>query len=146
MEKIKKILLVEDDIRDIELTLDALLEYNLANEVAVARDGVDALDYLYKRGEHANRPNGYPVLILLDLKMPKIDGIEVLKAIKSDEEMRKVPVVVMTSSREIRDLEECYKLGVNAYVVKPVKFTEFVKAVKALGMFWALINEPPPFN
>lgn len=146
MTNLKHILLVEDDPRDIELTLDALDEYNLSNEIVITRDGVDALDYLYRRGTFAQRPEGNPVVILLDLKMPRMDGVEVLKQIKSDEQFRIIPVVVLTSSRESRDLEECYKLGVNAYVVKPVRFSEFVEAIKQIGVFWALLNEPPPDN
>jgi len=144
MEALKRILLVEDDPKDIELTQNALDEYNLANEVAVARDGVEALDYLFCRGSFAERPAGNPVVILLDLKMPKLDGIQVLQQLKADEQMRLIPVVILTSSGESRDLKECYKLGVNAYVVKPVRFLEFVEAVKQIGVFWALINEPPP--
>jgi CheY-like chemotaxis protein len=144
MEKIKRILLVEDDPRDVELTLSALGEHNLANEVVVARDGVEALDYLYRRETFSSRPEGNPLVILLDLKMPRMDGIQLLKQLKSDERMRVIPVVILTSSRESPDLEKCYKLGVNAYVVKPVRFTEFVKVVKEIGLFWALINEPPP--
>lgn len=144
MEKFKRILLVEDDPRDVELTLTALAEHHLANEVAVARDGAEALDYVYRRGAFAERPVGNPVVILLDLKMPKLDGVEVLSRLRGDEEMRLIPVVVLTSSRESRDLAECYGLGVNAYVVKPVRFADFVEAVKQVGMFWALINEPPP--
>ena len=144
METIKRILLVEDDPKDIELTTNALGEYNLANEIAIARDGVEALDYMYRRGLFASRPHGHPVVILLDLKMPKVDGIQVLKQLKSDESLRCVPVVILTSSRETSDLNECYKLGVNAYVVKPVRFAEFIEAVKGVGVFWALINEPPP--
>lgn len=144
METLKRILLVEDDPRDIELTLNALSEYNLANEIEVAHDGVEALDYLYQRDAFISRPAGNPVVILLDLKMPKLDGIKVLKKLKSDQYMRSIPVVILTSSRETKDLEECYKLGVNAYVVKPVHFSEFIEAVKEVGVFWALINEPPP--
>ncbi|MFZ5453846.1 MAG: response regulator [Thermodesulfobacteriota bacterium] len=144
MDPIKRILLVEDDPKDIELTLNALSEYNLANEIVVARDGVEALDYLYRREEFKNRPAGNPVVILLDIKMPRMDGLQVLGQLKADEQLRYIPVVILTSSRESRDLEECYRLGVNAYVVKPVRFTEFVKAVKEIGVFWALINEPPP--
>lgn len=144
MDDLKRILLAEDDPRDVELILEALGEHKLANEVIVASDGREALDYLYRLGKFAGRSNGNPVVILLDLKMPKIDGIEVLKQIKSDELLKMLPVVVLTSSRESRDLEECYRLGVNAYVVKPVKFPEFLDAVKKLGVFWALINEPPP--
>ena len=144
METLKRILLAEDDPRDVELTLEALSEHNLANEVIVASDGREALDFLYRVGKYAGRANGNPVVILLDLKMPKIDGIEVLRNIKGDEILKTLPVVVLTSSRESRDLEECYRLGVNAYVVKPVKFPDFLDAVKKLGVFWALINEPPP--
>jgi CheY-like chemotaxis protein len=143
METFKRILLVEDDPKDIELTLSALDEYNLANEIVVARDGVEALDYLYRRGAFAERPKGQPVVILLDLKMPKLGGLQVLRQLKADEQLRLVPVVILTSSRESRDLEECYRQGVNAYVVKPVRFAEFVEAVKHIGVFWALINEPP---
>jgi CheY-like chemotaxis protein len=144
METLKRILLVEDDPKDIELTLTALSEYNLANEIMVARDGVEALDYLYRKGDFALHPEGNPVVILLDLKMPRLDGVQVLRQLKSDEQMRFVPVVILTSSRESSDLEECYRLGINAYVVKPVRFAEFVEAVKTIGVFWALINEPPP--
>ena len=144
MNTLKRILLVEDDPKDIELTIEALGEYNLVNEIAIARDGAEALDYIYRRGIFASRPEGNPVVILLDLKMPKVDGIQVLNQLKSDEHLRSVPVVILTSSRETRDLDECYKLGVNAYVVKPVRFAEFIEAVKGIGVFWALINEPPP--
>lgn len=144
MNSLARILLVEDDPRDIELTLTALSEYNLVNEIVVARDGVEALDYLYRRGNFARHPAGNPVVILLDLKMPRLNGVQVLRQIKTDEQMHLIPVVVLTSSREARDLEECYRLGVNAYVVKPVQFAEFVKAVKQVGVFWALLNEPPP--
>ena len=143
METLKRILLVEDDPKDIELTLNALDEYNLVNKIAIAHDGAEALDYLYRRRSFAQRPAGRPVVILLDLKMPRLDGVEVLRQIKADEQMRLIPVVILTSSRESRDLEECYRLGVNAYVVKPVRFAEFVEAVKHVGVFWALINEPP---
>lgn len=143
MDALKRILLVEDDPKDIELTIDALSEYNLANEIAIARDGVEALDYMYQRGIFASRPSGNPVVVMLDLKMPKLDGIQVLNQLKSDEHLRSVPVVILTSSRETRDLDECYKLGVNAYVVKPVRFAEFIEAVKGIGVFWALVNEPP---
>ena len=146
METIKRILLVEDDPKDIELTLEALSEYNLANEIVVTRDGVEALNFLYRREELKDRPEGNPVVILLDIKMPRMDGLQVLKHLKADEKMRLIPIVILTSSRESRDLEECYRLGVNAYVVKPLRFTEFVKAVKEIGVFWALINEPPPVD
>lgn len=144
MNGLKSILLAEDDPKDVRLTLAALEEHNLANEVVVARDGAEALDYLLRRGPHAGREPGNPVVVLLDLKMPKVDGIEVLQEIRGNEELKSVPVVVLTSSRESRDLAECYKIGVNAYVVKPVQFTEFVEAVKKLGIFWACLNEPPP--
>jgi CheY-like chemotaxis protein len=139
-----RILLVEDDPRDVELTLTALADYNLANEVAVARDGQQALDYLYCKGEFSARPKENPAVLLLDLKLPKIDGLEVLKQVKGDDRLKKIPVVVLTSSREEVDMMRSYELGVNAYVVKPVDFHEFVNAVKELGVFWAVINEPPP--
>ncbi|MEW5718619.1 MAG: response regulator, partial [Chloroflexota bacterium] len=138
MQELKRILLVEDDPRDVELILSTLSEYNLANEIAIARDGVEALDYLYRRGTFAPRPVGNPVVILLDLKMPRLDGLQVVRQLKADEPMRLIPIVILTSSREAHDLEECYKLGVNAYVVKPVRFAEFVEAVKQVGVFWAL--------
>jgi len=144
METFKRILLVEDDPKDVELTINALSEYCVVNEIAIARDGEEALDFLYRRGTFASRLEGNPVVILLDLKMPKLDGIQVLRHLKTDEQMRCIPVVVLTSSREDRDLVECYKLGVNAYVVKPIRFAEFVEAVRQLGIFWALINEAPP--
>ncbi len=144
MNDFKRILLVEDDPKDIELTLTALSEHNLANIVSVARDGVEALDYLHRRGDFAQRPVGNPVVIMLDLKMPRMDGVQVLRQIKTDEQLRLIPVVILTSSRESLDLEECYRLGVNAYVVKPVRFSEFVEAVKQIGIFWVLINQPPP--
>ena len=141
---IKNILLVEDDPRNVELTLAALEESHLANKVAVVNDGAEALDYLYRRGKFKTRPTGNPVLVLLDNKMPKVSGLEVLKTIKADENLKIIPVVVLTSSRETPDLVEFYKHGVNAYVVKPVDFSEFMKAVMQLGIFWAAINEPPP--
>jgi CheY-like chemotaxis protein len=143
MNGLGRILLVEDDPKDVELTLEALGEYNLANEVIVARDGAQALDYLYCRGPHAARTKGNPAVLLLDLKLPKVDGLEVLKQIRSDAKLKLIPVVVLTSSREERDMMGSYQLGVNAYVVKPVDFHEFVNAVKELGVFWAVINEPP---
>jgi CheY-like chemotaxis protein len=136
--------MVEDDPKDVELSLTALEEYNLANEVVVARDGSEALDYLYRRGSFEGRASGNPALLLLDLKLPKIDGLEVLQQIRSDNGLKLIPVVVLTSSREEKDMVTSYKLGVNAYVVKPVDFHQFVNAVKELGVFWALINEPPP--
>ncbi len=144
MSDFKSILLVEDNVEDVELTLEALGEYNLANDVIVARDGAEALDYLYHRGPFKTRVAGNPAVILLDIKMPKVNGLEVLRAIKADEKLKTVPVVMLTSSREEPDLAESYTLGVNAYVVKPVNFQEFVKAVKQLGVFWALLNERPP--
>lgn len=144
MEALKRILLVEDDPQDIELTLNTLAEHNLANEVILTRDGTEAIDYLYCQGSYTDRTKGNPAVILLDLKMPKMDGLQVLKRLKQDEQLRMIPVVILTSSREDRDLIECYRYGVNAYVVKPVRFTEFVEAVKNIGIFWALINEPPP--
>jgi CheY-like chemotaxis protein len=139
-----RILIVEDDAKDVELTLMALEDYNLTNDVVVTRDGQEALDYLYCRGQFHTRPGENPAVILLDLKLPKVDGLEVLKQIRSDERLKMTPVVVLTSSREEKDMVKSYKLGVNAYVVKPVDFHEFVNAVKELGVFWALINEPPP--
>jgi CheY-like chemotaxis protein len=141
---IRHILIAEDDPRDEELTLAALEENNLANKVFVVRDGEETLDYLYYRGKHRTRPIGNPVAILLDLKMPKVNGLEVLKIIKADENLRAIPIVVLTSSREEPDVAECYRHGVNAYVVKPVDFSEFMQAVKQLGVFWAAVNEPPP--
>jgi DNA-binding response OmpR family regulator len=142
--KLGRILMVEDDPRDVELSLTALEEYNLANEVIVAHDGAEALDYLYCRGEFSGRSSDNPAVILLDLKLPKVDGLEVLQQIKSDEKLKIIPVVVLTSSREEKDMVASYKLGVNAYVVKPVDFHEFVNAIRELGVFWAIINAPPP--
>lgn len=144
MKSLGRILMIEDDPKDVELTLTALDEYNLANEVVVARDGEEALDYLYCRGTFKTRNSDNPAVMLLDLKLPKVDGLEVLQQIKSDKKLRMIPVVVLTSSREEKDIVESYKLGVNAYVVKPVDFHEFVNAIKELGIFWAIINEPPP--
>jgi CheY-like chemotaxis protein len=142
--ELKNILLVEDDPRDVELTLAALDEHKLANKVTVARDGEEALDYLYSRGNFKSRAGGNPIFVLLDLKMPKVTGLEVLRQIKGEPQLRAIPVIVLSSSREQPDLNECYTLGVNAYVVKPVDFGEFMGAVKELGIFWAAINEPPP--
>jgi CheY-like chemotaxis protein len=144
MTSLGRILIVEDDPNDVELTLTALTDYNLANEVAVARDGQQALDYLYCRGEFKTRSTGNPAVMLLDLKLPKVGGLEVLQQVKSDERLKMIPVVVLTSSNEEKDMMRSYSLGVNAYVVKPVDFHEFVNAVKELGVFWAVINEPPP--
>ena len=143
MSDLKRILLVEDNAKDVELTLAALAEHHLANEVIVARDGQQALDYLRKESNYKDRPDGNPALMLLDLKMPKVDGLEVLRQIKKDEQLKMIPVVMLTSSREERDLVNSYQLGVNAYVVKPVDFVQFVEAVKNLGVFWAILNEPP---
>jgi CheY-like chemotaxis protein len=142
--RIKNILLVEDDARDVELTLTGLAEHNLANKVVVVRDGEEALDYLYHRGKFSTRVGGNPVVVLLDIKMPKITGLEVLKILKADEELKIIPVVMLSSSRETPDLVECYRNGVNAYVVKPVDFSDFMKAIKELGLFWAAVNETPP--
>jgi CheY-like chemotaxis protein len=144
MNKLGRILLVEDDPKDVELTLTALEEYNLANEVIVARDGEEALEYLYSRGKFKTRSSDNPAVMLLDLKLPKVDGLEVLKQVKSEEKLRMIPIVVLTSSKEEKDMVASYRLGVSAYVVKPVDFHEFVNAIKELGVFWAVINEPPP--
>ncbi len=144
MAHLQRILLVDDSPRDTEMALDALATYNLANEVVTLRDGAEALDYLYRRGPFADRTNEQPAVILLDLKMPKVDGLEVLRQIKGDPDLKVIPVVMMTSSREEQDLVKSYHLGVNAYVVKPVGFHEFVEAVKMVGGFWAMMNEPPP--
>lgn len=144
MNEFKVILLAEDSPQDVEMTLAALAEHNLANEVVVVNDGAEALDYLYRRGKFAARLSGNPGVVLLDLKMPKVSGLEVLRQIKQDEALRAIPIVMLTSSREEQDLVNSYRLGVNAYVVKPVAFDAFVKAVKDLGVFWALVNEPPP--
>jgi CheY-like chemotaxis protein len=144
MDTLGRILMVEDDPNDVELTLTALEEYNLANEVVVTRDGQEALDYLYCRGQFSARTSDNPAVLLLDLKLPKVDGLEVLHQIKSDDRLKMIPVVVLTSSREERDMMRSYQLGVNAYVVKPVDFHEFVNAVRELGVFWAVINQPPP--
>jgi CheY-like chemotaxis protein len=142
--EVKRILLAEDNANDVELTMTALRENHVANEVTVVRDGAEALDYLFKRNAYAHRTGGNPAVLLLDLKMPKVDGIEVLRQVKGDPQLRTIPVVVLTSSREEQDLVRTYDLGVNAYVVKPVDFIEFVDAVKLLGGFWAVVNEPPP--
>ena len=143
MNEIGRILLVEDDPNDEELTLAALAEHNLANKVEVVRDGAEALDYLFRRGKFATRPDVNPVVVLLDLKMPKVNGLEVLHKIKTDEKLKTVPVVALTSSRESPDVKRCYDYGVNAYVVKPVGFPDFINAVKQLGVFWAVLNQPP---
>lgn len=143
MDSLHRILLVEDNPQDAELALEALREHHLANEVVHVRDGAEALDYLYRRGPFAGRSNGQPAVVLLDLKMPKVDGLEVLRQIKGDRELRMTPVVVMTSSRKEQDMVTSYDLGVNAYVVKPVEFHEFVNAVKRLGRFWAIVGPTP---
>lgn len=140
---LKRILLAEDSVNDVELTLIALEEHHLANQVMVVRDGAEALDYLYRRGAYAERKDEQPVVVFLDIKMPKIDGLEVLRIMKSDPHLQSIPVVMITSSREQKDLLKSYELGTNAYVVKPIKFEEFVNTVKELGLFWAVINEPP---
>lgn len=144
MSELKPILLVEDNPKDVELTLAALERCQLANSVIVARDGVEALDYLRSHGKYEGRNSGDPVVVLLDLKMPRIDGLEVLEQIKSDPRLCNTPVVMLTSSREERDLVRSYELGVNAFVVKPVGFEQFFEAIRDLGMFWAVLNQPPP--
>jgi CheY-like chemotaxis protein len=143
MMKLRRILLAEDNAKDIELSLEALEEFNLANEVVVVRDGAEALDYLYRRGQHAERQDGHPAVVLLDLKMPKVNGMEVLRQLKSDPDLRFIPVVMLTSSREEQDLVRSYELGVNAYVVKPIRFEELIDAVRQVGLFWAVLNEQP---
>ena len=144
MTEVRRILMAEDSRNDVELTLAALSEHRLANHVDVVRDGAEALDYLYRRGSYAGRPEGNPALVLLDLKMPKVNGLDVLRQVKSDPALRTIPIVMLTSSREEGDLLESYQLGVNAYVVKPVDFGDFMTAVRQLGGFWALVNEAPP--
>ena len=144
MVEIRTILLAEDNPKDIELTLEALGDHNLANNVIVVRDGVETMDYLRCEGKYKQRKPGNPAVLLLDIKMPRMDGIEVLKAIRSDKKLHTLPVVMLTSSREEQDVIKSYELGVNAYVVKPVNFKEFIEAVKQLGVFWAVINEVPP--
>lgn len=141
---LKPILLVEDNPHDLELTLIALSKSQLANEVVIVRDGTEALDYLNRRGEFKERAIGNPAVILLDLKLPKVDGLEVLKEIRETETLKSIPVCMLTSSKEEQDVVRSYELGVNAYVVKPVDFTEFVRAIADLGIFWAVLNEPPP--
>jgi CheY-like chemotaxis protein len=141
---VKRILLVEDNQKDIDLTLAALAENELADEVIVVRDGEQALDYLYRRGNFRLRAGGNPAVVLLDLKLPKLGGLEVLSRVKADPSLKAIPVVMLTSSREEIDLGRSYQHGVNAYVVKPVTFSRFVEALRELGVFWAEINEPPP--
>jgi CheY-like chemotaxis protein len=144
MNPLKPILLVEDNLNDIELTIAALHQNHLVNEIVVARHGGEALDYLYRRGTFQGRPAGNPIVVLLDLKMPKVDGLEVLRQLKGDPALKRIPVVMLTSSREETDLVKSYQLGVNAYVVKPVGFEQFADAIRQLGIFWAVLNEPPP--
>jgi CheY-like chemotaxis protein len=142
--KIRRILLAEDNDNDVELTLNALKECRLSNDVEVVRDGAEALDYIYRRGKYTGNGDCLPCVILLDIKMPKVDGHEVLRQIKSDPALRQIPVVMLTSSREESDLIKSYDMGVNAFVVKPVDFGQFIEALKTLGVFWAIVNEPPP--
>jgi CheY-like chemotaxis protein len=144
MNSLRPILLVEDNLEDIELTVAALKRNNVANEVVTARHGGEGLDYLYQRGKFKDRLPGLPVVVFLDLKMPKVDGLEVLRTVKNDPVMKTLPIVMLTSSREEADLVKSYQLGVNAYVVKPVGFEQFTDAIRQLGIFWAVLNEPPP--
>jgi CheY-like chemotaxis protein len=144
MNRLGKILLVEDDHRDVELTMLALRECRLVNEVVEVNDGSDALDFLFCRGAFEDRDPENPAVVLLDLKMPKVGGLQVLKEIRESQDLKRIPIVILTSSRQETDLIRSYDLGVNAYVVKPVEFGEFMEAVKHLGIFWAIINEPPP--
>jgi len=144
MDGLRTILLAEDNPKDVELTLEAMAENSLANDIVVVRDGVEALEYLRCQGKYKLRKTGSPALILLDIKMPRMDGIEVLRNIRSDVKLKKIPVVVLTSSREENDLINTYELGVNAYVLKPVDFKQFIEAVKQIGSFWAVLNELPP--
>jgi CheY-like chemotaxis protein len=146
MNSLHSVLLVEDNPNDVELTLSALKEARLANEIVVTNDGEQALDYLQRRGKYSGRTTPNPAVILLDLKMPKVDGHEVLRQIRADSELRLIPVVVLTSSREEKDLYSSYDKGANSYVVKPVDFEEFIGAISKLGVFWAVLNEPPPVN
>jgi len=144
MTELRSILLAEDNPNDVELTLAGLAEIHLANEVVVVRDGAEALDYLHARGKYEARAEGNPAVILLDLKMPRMDGLEVLTEVKSNNKLRSIPVVMLTSSAQESDLVRSYRLGVNAYVVKPVNYQEFINAIKQVGAFWAVVNEPPP--
>jgi CheY-like chemotaxis protein len=144
MTDLRHILLAEDNANDVELTLAALKTNRVLNDVVVTRDGAETLDYLWRRNKYADRRGDNPVLMLLDLKMPKVDGLEVLRQVKSDPQFKSIPTVVLTSSREEQDVVRSYDLGVNAYVVKPVDFPDFIAAVKLLGGFWAVVNEPPP--
>ena len=142
--EVKRILIVDDSAKDVELVIEALSEKNLANDVDIAEDGVEALDYLYKRGKFTGYENGNPAVILLDIKMPRMNGIEVLRHIRNDPKFKFIPVIMVTSSREEKDLIESYKLGANSYVVKPVDIIQFIDAIKTLGQYWAVINQPPP--
>jgi CheY-like chemotaxis protein len=144
MNTLKHILLVDDSPRDIEMAVNALEFHHLADEVVSLRDGSEALDYLYRRGEFAGRTSSQPAVVLLDLKMPKVNGLDVLRQVKNDAQLKSIPIVVMSSSREEKDMEASYSLGGNAYVVKPVKYQDFVEAVRQVGVFWGLINDPPP--
>lgn len=146
MNEFKTILLAEDNPQDVELTLEALKEHKLANQVVVVKDGVEVMEYLNYEGRFSNRKKGIPVVLLLDIKMPRMDGIEALEAIRSHEKLKMLPVVMLTASREEPDLKKCYALGVNAYVVKPVNFRDFLEAVKHIGVFWAMLNEKPPIE
>ena len=144
MSELKPILLAEDNPRDVELTLEALADNKLANRVTLVRDGVEAMEYLRREGKYKTRKPGNPAVVILDIKMPRMDGIDVLRAIRSDPALKLIPVVMLTSSREEQDLIRSYELGINAYVVKPVKFSQFVESVKQIGLFWAILNELPP--
>ena len=144
MSELRPILVVEDNPKDLELTLAALAKCQLANEIHVARDGVEALDYLFHRGAFADRRPGDPAVVLLDLKLPRVDGLEVLEQVKKHADTQRIPIVMLTSSREERDLITSYSLGVNSFVVKPVDFNRFFEAIQDLGMFWAVINHPAP--
>lgn len=139
----RSILLVEDNSKDVELTLEAMAENNLDKRVVVVRDGVQAMDYLLRTGQFSNRKPGNPAVILLDIKMPRMDGIQVLRNIRGNAELKRIPVVMLTTSREEQDLISTYNLGVNAYVVKPVGFQEFIEAVRQIGSVWAILNELP---
>lgn len=146
MNELKTILLAEDNPQDLELTIEALSEHKIVNEVVAVRDGVEAMEYLNYEGRFKNRNKGNPAVLLLDIKMPRMDGIEVLAAIRGNEKLKTLPVVMLTSSREEPDLKKCYDLGVNAYVVKPVDFRDFLDAVKHIGIFWAILNEQSPIK
>jgi len=144
MEELKKILYAEDNPKDVELTIEALTDHNLANSIIVVRDGVEVMDYLHCAGKYKDRKPGNPAVLMLDIKMPRMDGLEVLRAVRSDAKLKMLPVVILSSSREEQDIIRSYELGVNAYVVKPVDFKDFIEAIKHIGVFWALINEVPP--